>query len=159
MTSPWLLITLGKRIGFLVIGRRFLLRTKQTINVNISFKFYVRSSCVCTIIINFYFIFLVCYQSESTTANGTLQPPSLILDTPRSCSFSIKGPIDQLIQFSCSVIKLTSFNSYFTVIIFQFNKILSCNFYLFFFFCDKNHHFNLPLFLDQWSGRFCIWFR
>ena len=76
--------------------------------------------------------FLVCYQEESTTANGTLQPLSS-RDSPRSCSFYINGPIDQQIQFSCSAINLTSFDSYFAVIISQFNKIESCYFFVFFF--------------------------
>jgi hypothetical protein len=53
-----------------------------------------------------------CRDSSATTANGTLQPfTDYDTKIPRWCDFTIQVSTDHSVQFSCSVVNLTTSGS------------------------------------------------
>ncbi len=59
--------------------------------------------------------FLVCRDSSTSAANGTIQPAYDGINSSRQCGIYISAAYDQYIEMSCSVVNLTSVSSYLQV--------------------------------------------
>jgi hypothetical protein len=59
--------------------------------------------------------FLVCRDSWTFAANGTIQPVYDGINSSRQCGIYISAAYDQYIELTCSVVNLTSVSSYLQV--------------------------------------------